>query len=202
MTYAFLWAMIKCALSATLPVNEYVAINQLNQPNMMMTASGGRVRIKEIAATTFRKYDINVCRLEPIGALFKISFANGFLFVGEGLPLIKKNYFPHPGFHFNIVKIQDAYKIMLYGAMCMEVGINVTPSAGREIFLGPCNEYSPFQLFNIRKLDIDMSEMVRTGLTFGYQLRAVRQKNFYGSNKYNNDTEKKKLTAILLDGFQ
>eukprot|EP00866_Antonospora_locustae_P000955 jgi/Antlo1/955/1060 len=183
MTYIFLYAIIECALSAMLPVNEYIAINQFNQPNMMMTASGGRVRIKEIAATTFRPYDINVCRLEPVGPFFRISFANGFLFVEYGRPLIKKDYFPHTGFHFSIVKIQDAYKITLYGIMCLEVGVSVAPSAGREIFLNLCNQYAPFQLFNIRKLEIDMSEMVRTGLTFGYQLRAVRQKNFYGSNK-------------------
>lgn len=182
MSYIFLYAMITRVLSAELPVNEYVAINQMEQPNMMMTASGGRVRVKEIAATTFRPYDINVCRLEPIGAFFRISFANGFLFAGYGLPLIKKDYFPHPGFHFSIVKIQDVYKIMLYGTMCLDVGASVSPSAGREVFLSPCSEYAPFQLFNIRKVEIDMSEMVRTGLAFGYQLRAVRQKDFYGSH--------------------
>ncbi|KAL0266155.1 UNVERIFIED_CONTAM: hypothetical protein PYX00_011871 [Menopon gallinae] len=168
--------MIKGVLSSDIPINEYAAINQLGYPNMMITASGGRVRIKEIAASTFRPYDINVCKLEPVGPSFRISFANGFLFVGYGLPSIERNYFPHPGFHFNLVKAGDAYKIMVYGVMCME-------------------------LFEIRKVDIDMSEMVRIGLTFGHQPRAVRQKNFYGSDKYSRNLSREKLTSSLLRGF-
>lgn len=201
MIYVLLYTMIKNALSGNIPVNEYAVINQLELPNMMMTASGGKLRIKDIAATTFRPYDINVCRLEPIGPFFRIAFANGYLFTGYGLPNIEKEYIPHPGFHFSIAPIEDAYKIMVYGMMCLEVAQSVSPTAGQEILLIPCNDYSPFQLFNIRKIDIDMSEMVRTGMTFGYQSRAVRQKNFYGSDKYSRNMTRKMLHSGLLNGL-